>query len=102
MAAGPTEQLERTNAGEELVTNRLTIDFTPAEGALVRMLGLIERRGYLLRAVAMNEMPTGASLIVDIEARDIGRRVQVVAEQLRRLVDVHDVTFANHSAGSTQ
>ena len=27
------------------MTERLTIDFTPAEGAVVRMIGLVERRG---------------------------------------------------------
>lgn len=81
------------------MSDRLTIDFTPAEGAVVRVLGLIERRGYLLRAVAMNEQPKGASLIVDVEPRDAGRRVQVVAEQLRRLVDVSNVSTGPRSAG---
>lgn len=81
------------------MTDRLTIDFTPAEGAVVRMLGLIERRGYLVRGVAMNEQPAGAALVVDVEARDPGRRVQVVAEQLRRLVDVNAVSLANPAAG---
>ena len=81
------------------MTDRLVIEFNPAEGALLRMLGLIERRGYLLRGVAMNEQPQGASLIVEVEPRDIGRRVQVVAEQLRRLVDVNSVSLANSGAG---
>lgn len=81
------------------MTDRLIIEFNPAEGALLRMLGLIERRGYLLRGVAMNEQPKGASLIVEVEPRDIGRRVQVVAEQLRRLVDVNSVSLANSGAG---
>ena len=84
------------------MSERLTIDFTPAEGALIRVLGLIERRGYLLRSVAMGEQEKGASLIVDVEPRDSGRRVQVVAEQLRRLVDVSNVTTATESAGPTQ
>ena len=84
------------------MSERLTIDFTPAEGALIRVLGLIERRGYLLRSVAMGEQEKGASLIVDVEPRDSGRRVEVVAEQLRRLVDVSNVTTATESAGPTQ
>ena len=84
------------------MSERLTIDFTPAEGAIIRVLGLIERRGYLLRSVAMGEQETGASMIVDVEPRDSGRRVQVVAEQLRRLVDVSNVTTGTDSAGPTQ
>lgn len=75
--------------------DRLTIEFNPAEGAVLRVLGLIERRGYLLRAVAMNEQAKGASLVVDVEPRDAGRRACVVAEQLRRLVDVKDVRLAH-------
>lgn len=85
------------------MNERLTIDFTPTEGALIRVLGLIERRGYLLRSVAMGEeKEKGTSLIVDVEPRDAGRRVEVVADQLRRLVDVIDVSTANARAGSTQ
>lgn len=84
------------------MSERLTIEFNPAEGAVLRMLGLIERRGYQLRAIAMNEQPMGASLVVDVEPRDLDRRVQVVAEQLRRLVDVNSVSLGNSGAGPIQ
>lgn len=77
------------------MTDRLTIEFNPAEGAVLRMLGLIERRGYLLHGVVMSEQPKGALLVVDVEPRDAGRRVNVVAEQLRRLIDVYEVRLAN-------
>lgn len=82
------------------MSDRLIIEFNPAEGALLRMLGLIERRGYVLRGVAMNERPKGASLVVELEPRDVGRRIQVVAEQLRRLVDVNSVSLATPGAGT--
>jgi len=81
------------------VNDRLIIEFNPAEGALLRMLGLIERRGYMLRGVAMNERPKGASLVVELEPRDVSRRIHVVAEQLRRLVDVNSVSLATPGAG---
>jgi acetolactate synthase II small subunit len=77
------------------VTERLTIDFTPAEGAVVRMIGLVERRGYVVRGLAMNEQADGASLTMDVEPRDPSRRVQVVAQQLGRLVDVNQVSHSN-------
>ena len=80
------------------MTERLTIDFTPAEGAVVRMIGLVERRGYLVRGLAMNEEADSASLTMDVEPRDASRRVQVVAAQLGRLVDVKQVS---HSATGT-
>jgi acetolactate synthase-1/3 small subunit/acetolactate synthase II small subunit len=81
------------------VTERLTINFTPAEGAVVRMLGLVERRGYALRGLSLNEEAGSASLVIDVEPRDTGRRVQVVAQQLGRLIDVNQVTLATPAAG---
>ena len=69
------------------------ISFTPAEGAVVRMLGLVERRGYELRGLAMEELPNGASIVIDVEPRDSSRRVEVVARQLDRLVDVNSVSI---------
>ena len=41
------------------MTERLTISFAPAEGAVLRMLGLVERRGYALRSVSMTENGNG-------------------------------------------
>lgn len=69
------------------------IRFTPAEGAVVRMLGLVERRGYALRGLAMEEQANGASITIDIEPRDSSRRVEVVARQLDRLVDVNSISI---------
>lgn len=73
------------------MTGRLQIDFTPAEGAVVRMLGLVERRGFDLRAVAMNEADGLGSMTLDVAARDPGRRLDTLGLQLRRLVEVRDV-----------
>jgi acetolactate synthase-1/3 small subunit/acetolactate synthase II small subunit len=82
------------------VTQRLTISFAPAEGAVLRMLGLVERRGYALRGVTMSENGDGGVLVVDVEPRDASRRINVVAQQLGRLVDVRSVSLAQ--PGSTQ
>jgi len=75
------------------VSERLKISFTPAEGAVVRMLGLVERRGYALRGLAMEEHSNGASIMIDIEPRDSSRRVEVVARQLDRLIEVKSIAI---------
>jgi acetolactate synthase II small subunit len=80
---------------------RLAIDLTPAEGAVVRVLGLVERRGFVVRGLAMNEDERGASLVIDLEPRDPGRRAEVVARQLGRLVDVNQVTIAPRDTGNS-
>lgn len=70
------------------MTDRIRIQFTDEEGALVRILGLIERRGYRLLTVEGR----GGSLTLDLAPRDPGRRLDVLAAQIRRLHDVTAVT----------
>jgi len=82
------------------VSERLIVSFTPAEGAVIRVLGLVERRGYSLRGLAMEERADCASMTIDLEARDASRRVEVVARQLDRLVDVNSVSIVTASQGS--
>lgn len=83
-----------------MVSQRLMVRFTPSEGAVIRMLGLVERRGYALRAVKMEERTDDASLTVEVEPRDPARRVEVVARQLQRLVDVNSVSIVTCTEGS--
>lgn len=76
------------------MSERLQIAFTDAEGAIVRILGAVERRGYRLGAIVRD----GGGLTLDLTARDPGRRLDVLAAQLRRLHDVGDVTLIPISA----
>ena len=71
------------------MTARIEIAFAPAEGAVLRMLGLIERRGFALRGVVMSEAE--GALRIEVEPRDACRRLDVIAAQLRRLVEVRTV-----------
>ena len=82
------------------MSERLVVSFTPTEGAVIRVLGLVERRGYSLRGLAMEERADCASMTIDLEARDASRRVEVVARQLDRLVDVNSVSIVTARQGS--
>jgi acetolactate synthase-1/3 small subunit/acetolactate synthase II small subunit len=84
------------------VTDRLQIRFAPSEGAIVRMLGLVERRGYAVSALAMSGGEEERLLVVDLEPRDPGRHAQVVARQLERLVDVKFVSIVNPPQGTPE
>ena len=75
------------------MSERLLIIFRPGEGALVRMLGLIERRGYSVQTISMEARSDSASMVVDIGARDSERRSEVLARQLARLIDVISVSL---------
>jgi acetolactate synthase-1/3 small subunit/acetolactate synthase II small subunit len=81
------------------VSERIDIIFTPKEGSVLRMLGLVERRGFIVRAIAMTEAADRASLALDVEPRDPGRHLEVVARQLGRLIDVQSVAISSKHAG---
>jgi acetolactate synthase regulatory subunit len=73
------------------VTARLVIEFAANEGALLRILGLMERRGYRVRELEMKEEQPHSSLSILLEARDSSRRPDVLARQIGNLFDVRSV-----------
>ena len=77
------------------MTARMDVDFMPAEGAMLRILGLIERRGFRIRELTLSERPAQpSSLSILFEARDAGRQPDIVALQVGNLVDVSSVTLS--------
>jgi acetolactate synthase regulatory subunit len=85
-------------------TQRLVVEFAAEEGALVRMLGVVERRGFIVRRTVMAELPCGrrATLALTVEPRDAGRSVETLALQLGRIHGVgrvhHESTFIRDKA----
>jgi len=75
------------------MTGRIHVDFDAGEGALLRMVGLVERRGFAVSGVSMAAADGRGSLSLDVEPRDGGRRLEVIAAQLRRLQDVRNVSI---------
>ena len=77
------------------MTGRIEIDFAPAEGAVLRMLGLVERRGFEVRGIEMAQREGQGSLSLEVEPRDSSRRLSIVAAQLRRLLEVRNVSVSS-------
>ena len=75
------------------MTGRIHVDFEAGEGALLRMVGLVERRGFVVSGVSMAALEGRGSLSLAVEPRDASRRLEVIAAQLRRLVDVRNVSI---------
>ena len=73
-------------------TQTLHIEFEPAEGAILRLIGLVERRGYDVRSISL---PASAednmSLDLGVMARDAGRDIGVLRRQIHRLIGVRRV-----------
>jgi acetolactate synthase II small subunit len=61
------------------------------EGALIRVLGTIERRGFTLGALSSKTTAQGLQLTISVSAE--GRSVEVLLRQLQRLVDVREAAF---------
>ncbi len=101
VAPGATQQRQCGNDGEEPMTGRIQVDFDAAEGALLRMVGLVERRGFVVGAVAMAAADGRGSLSLDVAARDPSRRLDVVAAQLRRVVEVRNVSILPSEPGAS-
>ena len=76
----------------------LTLTLTPAEGALIRLLGLIERRGFPLGAI--HTTPSDSGLNVRLRLPADGRSGDVLLRHVQRLYDVRDARMDLISARS--
>lgn len=67
---------------------KLECEIARAEGSLLRVLGVIERRGYVLQDLNVRASgPDRFQLSLAVESQ---RDAQVLIRQLERLIDVHD------------
>ncbi|GIX17197.1 MAG: hypothetical protein KatS3mg119_1383 [Rhodothalassiaceae bacterium] len=82
------------------MTETLTIEIDHSHGAVLRVLGLIERRGWRIQAATL--MPAGNSgqrLIVAVEPQPWSRpRLEVLRAQLNRLLCVRAIEGAEPGA----
>ena len=77
-------------------TGSIEIGFAMAEGTVMRVLGLVERRGFEVRGITMTESGEGhGALTLNVRARDPSRSLEIVAGQLQRLHDVSTVSCSN-------
>jgi acetolactate synthase regulatory subunit len=80
------------------MTSHVVIDFAAAEGAVLRMLGLVERRGFRVRSIAMREEGEAGLLALDLQGEGPNRSLDVLALQLRRLHEVRNVSIPGTSS----
>ena len=59
-----------------------------AEGAIVRTIGLIERRGFTVTAITTRSDAGSETLILRLEVATEGRSYDVLIRQILRLFDV--------------
>jgi acetolactate synthase II small subunit len=71
--------------------HELNLLIAAGEGALVRVLGTIERRGFAFAALSTTATPQGLRLAMTLHSD--ARAAEVLLRQLRRLVDVREVAL---------
>lgn len=69
----------------------LSLLLATTEGALVRTLGLIERRGFALSAVSTRTTTQGQRVSIALPVD--GRPADVLLRQVRRLADVREASL---------
>ncbi|WP_300529123.1 ACT domain-containing protein [Maricaulis sp.] len=70
----------------------LRIELAETEGALTRLVGLVERRGFTISTLSKGAPADGgASVTLEVAAREGVRQIDVLMRQIARLFDVHDV-----------
>lgn len=75
-------------------SKKLSIDVNANDGAILRVLGLIERRGH--RIITMHSfMPTPTSFKLEVEIETGTPRQDVLLHQIKRLGDVVDAKDMN-------
>lgn len=73
-------------------------EIAQTEGSLIRVLGVIERRGYKL--LDMSVKPSGPDTYQLSFSIDTERDAMILIRQLERLYDVHDIFLAAAGADS--
>jgi len=72
---------------QALSLEHIRIEFGCAEGALRRILGVIEARGFSVRSMQMGSDGDRSVMTLAIAPRDASRRVDTLLRQIERLND---------------
>ena len=64
------------------------IELDRAEGSLQRIVGLIERRGFHIERMVMEDRGQGRTAAICVSPRDPSRKIEVLGRQIDRLFGV--------------
>jgi acetolactate synthase II small subunit len=82
------------------MNKRLEITMAASEGALIRVLGTVERRGYSLNTLHVEKTQDhGMQISMDVES---DRDANILCRQLGRLYDVQNVHLQSERDNSDQ
>lgn len=84
------------------MTDTVHILIDRADGALQRLIGLVERRGFFIDAITMAPEGAALNIALTVRGRDAGRSIDNLGQQIDRLVGArrisNDAAFRSEAA----
>jgi acetolactate synthase regulatory subunit len=80
----------------------IELRLTRAEGAIVRTLGLIERRGFAVTAISTRSDASSETLLLRLEVVSADRSFDVLVRQILRLFDVRAALLMESQQGDAR
>ena len=84
------------------MNHTMTLTIQRVEGALIRALGLIERRGFAVTSIDASADEAAQQMELTIEVCSPGRSVDVLARQIEKLFDVRSVALERNNEPAVQ
>lgn len=73
------------------MNHTLRMNIQKVEGAIIRLLGLIERRGFSVTAMNAHSDEAAQQVEITLQLRSTGRSVDTLTKQIEKLYDVRSV-----------
>ena len=73
------------------MNHTLRMNIQKVEGAIIRLLGLIERRGFSVTAMNAHTDDAAQQVEITVHVHSAGRSVDTLARQIGKLYDVRNV-----------
>jgi acetolactate synthase II small subunit len=73
------------------MNHTLRMNIQKVEGAIIRLLGLIERRGFAVTGMNAHSDDASQQVEITVHVRATGRSVETLTRQIEKLYDVRSV-----------
>ena len=78
--------------------SEIRIEFDSVEGAIRRLLGVVEQRGFEVRSMSVGSDMDNSRMTLGLAPRDAGRSLDILSRQIARVEGVRTVVRVNAAA----
>lgn len=80
------------------MSNTIVLHIDRAEGSLQRLIGLIERRGFHIERMTINDAGSDREVRVSVSPRDTSRCTDLLGRQIDRLIGARRIVTTTTTA----